>query len=263
MRRIDFFTVWANDCPHLTSNTIEPDVAAKLGFDDFDPDEGKTQWYIERPEDERLERFLKILREQWDIDPVVHEYDEKKSEDLGWEAWDGYEFGFKDNPEMERIANDLIENDHDHAHLAPARFKYVFKRGKPAKEDNGQYVWAYVQMMPKMTKSMGKWDFLMVTYEDVWNLLNDEQKRRLVDHELFHAGYKSSPYMIDHDIQDFRRMFSKYGVPVGEDIYSNANCLIDAFYEQKEEMKREEKEAKQKDREEKKKSEKFRPEDYE
>jgi len=229
MKTVRFYSVWKRDVQYLStpSQYMEPTFAESFGFDLYEPKgEGiPNQWYIEKPNKKQLPVLIKAL-EANKVKAKVVKYEDNKSESLGWDLWEGYNFGHKPCPEMKKIAEKLIKTDASHKHLTAARIKYVFKKGRPSEDEHGRYDLAFVQLAPKIARNMGKWDFIMTTYESVLHWLEEVHKIRLVDHELCHLQFKGSPYLIGHDIEEFTHLYKKYKVKLGEDLYSGKDDLI-------------------------------------
>jgi hypothetical protein len=233
---VTMYNVWKKGIPYLTTTQLDDVIAEEMGFDAYEPkNNGQLQFFVESPDNVHLPKFVEAFNRRG-IVIKIEGYTDEKSRELRWELWDGFKFGMKPNEEMQEIAEKLIATEDDHAHLAVARIKYVFKTGNPSVDKNGHYTLAFVQNAPKVAKHLGKWDFMMVTYESIWESLNKEAKKRLIDHELYHLGFKGSPYIIEHDIQEFKRMYEKYDVKVGGDLYLNSNSIVKDFIQQLKEM---------------------------
>lgn len=248
----NFYCVYRKDVPYITIPQTEfnAEAAEALGFDEYEPkNEGALQYYIEKPNKKQLPFFFTAIA-KFGIKANIVKYDVKKSEELGWKLWDGFTFGYKDHPEMREIAERFIKTDEEHKHLAAARIKYCFKKGVPREDKSGQFALAYVAAAPRLAKNLGKWDFLMVTYESTWSMLKENARKRLIDHELHHLGFgikgKGGPYLIDHDLMEFKSMFKKYKITVGEDLYLGAQEIVKLGIEQQKEQEKEEKDEERK-----------------
>lgn len=94
-------------------------------------------------------------------------------------------------PEVEKIANQLIPKYHGHLLDFDVKIEYVFTNKTPKK--NGKEVWAYVRKISSLpaylANSAAQTDgdfFVMVVSQPVWDVLPQDKRIPLVDHELCH-----------------------------------------------------------------------------
>ncbi len=107
------------------------------------------------------------------------------------------------------IANDLIYDFH--AELAAARVGFVF-RSEAGKSCGMKVLAKASKVSPKMQVHM-KLDFLIWIAEDIWGDLSIEQRKALIDHELYHCSYiGGAAKMRAHDIEEFEPILKRYGL---------------------------------------------------
>lgn len=112
---------------------------------------------------------------------------------------------FRQAPEVETIAKELIEKYHCHLTDFNVRIEYVFSNKTPKK--NGKEVWAYVRKISSLgaylagTDTEGDDDFfVMVVSEPVWEVLPTDKRMPLIDHELCHLWAEAD--QVDEDDAD-------------------------------------------------------------
>ena len=234
---IDFYSVWKKGVPYLTSDIIPSEVAEPLGFDFFEPKtkDGATkpdQWFIEKPAKAHM-LVLEAALIYRGVTPVFKKYDPEKSKELGWKEWDGYKWGFKDAPDLQKVVDNFISTDKKFEQLTAARFKCVFKKGKPTASER-KFELAHIQLGSKTIKRFAKFDFVLTSYEDLWEAMSKDIQERLVYHELLHARMCGNPYLVDHDIEEFHSVYEKFKVPFGEDPYCGKDDLVREVLSQQE-----------------------------
>lgn len=133
---------------------------------------------------------------------------------------------FSPASEVEKIAKSLIPEFHPHL-VENIRVDYVFtdKTNKRGSKE----VWGTMRKVSALnaylasdanSQKHGATEafFVMVISEPVWNNLNDQQKKALVDHELCHAkvdvddegNYKLK--IVPHDMEEFTEIVKRHGL---------------------------------------------------
>lgn len=127
---------------------------------------------------------------------------------------------YKDAPEVREIAQELIEEHH--SRLANTRIAFAFtdkagkKNGKTvlgkASIESGKSVW-FAAGAP--AQYVGGKFFLIAIPHLEWTLLDEDQRRALVDHELCHLGRDpetGEPMLLPHDIEEFGEVVQRHGL---------------------------------------------------
>lgn len=134
---------------------------------------------------------------------------------------------YRPAPAVQRIATDLIAKHHHH--LDDVRIEYVFR--SEAATSNGKTVMgkarkitglnAYLSqpLEPDETPAGGEVDYFVVEIaEDVWTILDDGQRKALVDHELCHCTTdwdKDGDLVLKikaHDLEEFKAVVDRHGL---------------------------------------------------
>lgn len=124
-------------------------------------------------------------------------------------------------PQVEAIANDLISEIHEH--LSPARILYLFTNKKRKRCD--RVVLGSTQKLSGMQRFLSSgnsavedgYDFIILIGKAEWEVLEENQRRALVDHELCHCGVKDPDdeepeWMLKgHDVEEFRDVIARHG----------------------------------------------------
>ena len=69
---------------------------------------------------------------------------------------------------------------------------------------------AFATTANTMGEKFANLDFIIFYYEDAWETMNNEEREMLVDHELRHLAVDGTPYLRDHDVQEFSYIINKY-----------------------------------------------------
>jgi hypothetical protein len=78
--------------------------------------------------------------------------------------------------------------------------------------------WAHIMKTSPQLKMYSGIDIIIEVSGDVWELLDDEQKHILIEHELMHLYLTEnddgvlSIKLAQHDLQDFKKIISKHGI---------------------------------------------------
>jgi hypothetical protein len=134
---------------------------------------------------------------------------------------------WKPAPEVESIAESLIEEVDRHGDLAKARIEYVFIDKAP--KSKGRQVWGRARKMTGLSAYLAAAlrrnafrepvpFFVVEISHDIWQGLDDRQRRALVDHELCHLWVDEDDDgelvlgTSGHDVEEFRGVISRHGL---------------------------------------------------
>jgi predicted metallopeptidase len=98
---------------------------------------------------------------------------------------------FDEAPAVEAIANELIEKYHRHLIDFSVNIKYVFVNKTP--KSKGREIWGTCRKITGHNAFLAKDNedgepfFLITISRDVWDVLPEDKRIALVDHELCHA----------------------------------------------------------------------------
>lgn len=98
---------------------------------------------------------------------------------------------FFEAPEVETIAEDLIEKYHQHLLDYSVKLRYVFVDKTP--KSNGKEVWGTCRKVSGLNAYLengtpsGEPFFVISISKEIWDVLPKDKKLALVDHELCHA----------------------------------------------------------------------------
>lgn len=144
---------------------------------------------------------------------------------------------FWDAPEVEAIANELIPKYHQHLLDFNVKIRYLFVSKTP--KSGGKEVWGTCRKVSGMNafleggaKNDGPF-FVITMSKDVWELLSEDKRRALTDHELCHASAsvkqakdeadadldaeieQDNPVKLSikpHDLEEFSDIVRRYGL---------------------------------------------------
>jgi hypothetical protein len=122
---------------------------------------------------------------------------------------------FEMAPEVEKIAQPLIEGHH--SHLLKAKISYVFK-DKAWKTGDSQVVLGKAAKRNDLDRllSHNAEDFVMLIGKDKWAKMDEIDQRCLVDHELCHMGVtvdtegKAKFCLRKHVIEEFPENLARF-----------------------------------------------------
>lgn len=107
--------------------------------------------------------------------------------------------------EVVHIAQELLEKYHPS--LKIARIGFVFR--SEAEIVKGKQVVTKCSKVSDKMKPMLELDFLIWIAKDVYERLDEERKRAVIDHELTHIGWgRTGLALISHDIEEFHSISS-------------------------------------------------------
>lgn len=132
--------------------------------------------------------------------------------------------------EVATIAHELIDAHHEHLRDAPIVYLFTDIRsgkgcqvaGKVTKVTGKAAYLAYLALpVPSMNAephdpTVG---FLCVEIDDAtWDMMNESERRALVDHELSHCDWAPNndgimaPVVLPHDVEEFRGVIDRHGL---------------------------------------------------
>lgn len=111
---------------------------------------------------------------------------------------------------------DLVERivQEHHHHLLDARIGVVMRPEAPISK--GVATWGQASLISPKIRPLLKQDldFIIWLAYDTWHdVLDHNQQKALVDHELCHCGFTDDgkPYMKNHDIEEFTEIVERHG----------------------------------------------------
>lgn len=116
-------------------------------------------------------------------------------------------------PEVEKIAQGLIGQYH--GHLVEAKILYLFRTGLWSSQN--RETWGKASKVAGVNHYLLGFDFIITISRDVWDRLDDGQRKALVDHQLEHCNKdtdsKGNPKfnIVGHDIEDFVSIIGRHG----------------------------------------------------
>lgn len=129
--------------------------------------------------------------------------------------------------EVQDIAEQLIEKYHGHFNDFNVHFDYTFVSKTPKR--NGCEVWGQCRKISGFNAHISDQDddqfFSIIISEDIWDILPQDKKEALVDHELCHAFAEASQKEDDdgseeviklsmrpHDLEEFSCIVRRHGM---------------------------------------------------
>jgi len=213
--KITFWKVWKGTKPYLTiaQSKIKESLADKLGFGTFEKKNLDPQFYKVAPKTDLAWATLQKKLKKKGYIARIKDADDTRTEEMGWKYFDGYEFGLKKNNEAAKIGKKLIKTEKAHASIIGCSVGYFFKSTPaPYDEETGRMTFAFASLANVSHEKFAHLDFVIYFYEDAWMCCTREEREILVDHELRHCGMDGTPYLRDHDIQEFKYIADKYGL---------------------------------------------------
>ncbi len=128
--------------------------------------------------------------------------------------------GYTPAPEVEAIAQDLIDQYHDY--LRRVRIEYVFVT--ELVKSGGRYIWGKARKISGLNAWLATPEeersdepnpfFVMEIVLPIWNKLDDKARVALVDHELCHFSTDESddPVLLPHDLEEFGNVVRRHGL---------------------------------------------------
>jgi hypothetical protein len=137
---------------------------------------------------------------------------------------------------LEDIANKIIKKEPEYSLLKHLNILYIWREGKPRKDDGGNFIAAEVSILSKKINDIFNYDVQVEVCQDIWDKLSPSWRTRLLWHELYHIYVESEEddsgkliplkdpdgriilRLNPHDIslKTFRAEIDKFGIDVGE-----------------------------------------------
>jgi hypothetical protein len=207
-KELYFQECWKKGKPFLlTACRISKKMVKDYGFK-RDYVEGSEFFSIEKPRtDDALKRFVTSLEAdgvQIKIAPYVD------ANEFGWKPKSDFVLGLLPLTQAAKMADRIIAQHHKH--LLAANIGY-FKLDKTAPEmNNGGRKFAFVRRVSGNLQYFSNFNFLICFYGDAWDVMDKEQRRAVVDHELCHCKMEDGEWtLIEHDIEDFHAIVDRHG----------------------------------------------------
>lgn len=128
------------------------------------------------------------------------------------------EYEYKLSEAYANIANEVINSVPELEYLKEAPVSIGYMASNYRKKSKGKLVFAECMKVKDVYKAFTPFDLLVVVYEPNAELMNEEQLRILLEHELLHIKIENEDdinpiYSINpHDVEDFRSIIDKYGI---------------------------------------------------
>lgn len=130
-------------------------------------------------------------------------------------------------PEVQEMANDLIQQYHQHLLENEVRIEYVFIDSIPKR--GSKEIWGTMRKVSNLAAYLAGSDddkaasnsdpfFVMTISKPVWDVLTLDKRRALVDHELCHAYSENDEEkgiklkLEPHDLEEFVEIVKRYGL---------------------------------------------------
>lgn len=114
---------------------------------------------------------------------------------------------FHDAPEVESLANDLIDRFPEFAHAKAANIKYLFREGNWNKLGT-------CELARDKWKKLTGYDYVIVIHKHSWESMNENQREALLHHELSHISFNEQTgkwAVRKHDVEEFIQTTQRYG----------------------------------------------------
>jgi len=214
-KKVMFYRVWRGTKPYITvkQERFDSTIASRLGFSTFEKKDFPPQYFKIAPKKDKDWSLLKKRLYKSGYVSRVIDADDDRVDKLGWKYFTGYEFGLKVNVTAGKLSKLLIKKEKAHASLIGCSVGHFFKSTKaPYDEETQRMTFAYATTANVMNEKFAHLDFMIFYYEDAWTACTNEEREILVDHELFHCAVDGTPYLRDHDIEEFKYIANKYGL---------------------------------------------------
>lgn len=114
-----------------------------------------------------------------------------------------------DAPEVEEVAQELIEQYHQH--LKGARIKYLLRTGDWSSQK--RETWGQAKRVTGEQAFLTNLDFIITIHHDVWEQLDEAGRKALLDHELCHCRLAEGTwYILGHDLEEFVAIVERHGL---------------------------------------------------
>lgn len=120
--------------------------------------------------------------------------------------------------DLETLAIEVIEEHTELSIITDNDVKIAFVRSSQRKKGKNKIVFADTRKVADVYSAFIPYDFIITFYAPNVEMLDEEQKRILMWHELKHCGVdgKGNTYVIPHDIEDFKEIIEKHGMDWAE-----------------------------------------------
>lgn len=116
---------------------------------------------------------------------------------------------------VEKLATDLIRQYH--SHLVNAKIAYLYRNKDMTVK--GKKAIATAEKCGPKTRALSNFDFIITIVYEQWNLLSDQQKYAIMDHELCHCWVEDDEKtgetrfkILPHDFEDFGDVLKRHGL---------------------------------------------------
>ena len=128
-------------------------------------------------------------------------------------------------PSVKAVADELIPKYHQHLLDFNVKMEYRFIDKIPKK--GGKEVWGSCRKISSLPASLAQDNpdgdpfFVIVISAPIWDVLPDDKRRSLIDHELSHAGAEYNDddenpavklFIKPHDMEEFTSIVKRYGM---------------------------------------------------
>ena len=112
------------------------------------------------------------------------------------------------------LAAEVMNQRKDLQPLLESGANIGFIESTERKKSNGKVVFADTRLVSGIWTAFCHYDFIITFYIPHVDLLDVEQEKILMWHELKHCGVKENGklYIVPHDIEDFRTIIEKHGL---------------------------------------------------
>lgn len=116
-----------------------------------------------------------------------------------------------------KIGEELIRKNKEFEHIKTFEPRIAYLSSDKEKHKGQKTVFAECRKVQEEYKWCCDYDFMIIVYEPNIIGFTDKQLRILIRHELMHVGIDTDgnepkPYIVDHDIEDFRSILKRYGL---------------------------------------------------
>ena len=132
----------------------------------------------------------------------------------------------RESLEVLNLAMEIIESTPAHKHLKLGKPNIVCLLRDGPWQSKGKSVWAKVYKADPKTRAISDVDIFLVVNEPVWSLLDADTRKALIDHELCHIAWATTPggdlrtddegrpvwTLVSHDYEDFIGVIKRHGV---------------------------------------------------
>ena len=113
-----------------------------------------------------------------------------------------------------KLGEQVIKDNEDLHWIKECRLRISYVESDKQKVSNGKIVYADCNKVQPLYKAYIPYDFIIRMYEPNVMMLNDDQIKILMYHELLHVGLEDNgeTRIVPHDIEDFGVILSRYGM---------------------------------------------------